>query len=167
MQLRLNFFEVIFRHIKHNRDRLKLRNYNEGIRAAGKRSVTNVNETQSDPSCARGSNVTIAQLHGCALHLTLVELDSSLILNYCLLLVIEDLLSNGMLCKGFSISSKINLGLLQDATIMIEQPLSLLQLGSEGSRVDINQWVVFLNQLALAVMHGNDLTCDLAEDVYG
>jgi hypothetical protein len=158
---------MVFRHVEHNRDWLKLSNHNEGVRSASKRSVTNVNKAQANPSCAGGNKVTVAQLDGCVLYLTHVEFDSSLILNYGLLLVIEDLLSNGMLCKGFSISSKINLGLLQDATIMIEQPLSLLQLGSEGSRVDINQWVVFLNQLALAVMHGNDLTCDLAEDVYG
>jgi len=50
---------------------------------------------------------------------------------------------------------------------MIEQPLSLLQVGLEGPRVDVNQWIALLNYLALAVMHGNDLTSYLAEDVYG
>jgi len=119
-QLCLNLSEMIFRHVEHDRNRLKFGDHHEGVRTPRKNVIAGIDEPQTNSAGSGGRDVTVAKPNLCILHLTKIEFDGPLILNHNLLLVVENLLCNGIRSEGLPVASKINLRLLENPTVVIE-----------------------------------------------
>src|SRR5260370_17411520 len=123
---------MIFRHVEHNCNRLEFGDHYEGVRTSRKNGIAGIDEPQTNPARSGSCDVTVAKLGLGKLHLTKVEFDGSLVLNRNLLLVVENLLGNGIRSEGLPVAGKINLRLLQNPAVVIESPFCLFQLCSPG-----------------------------------
>src|SRR5258706_5911113 len=165
-QLRLNLSEMILRHVEHNRNRLEFSDHHERVRTPRKNGIAGIDESQTNPPGNGSCDVTVTKLDLGKLHLAKVEFDGSLVLNHNLLLVVENLLCDGIRSEGIVVAGKINFRLLQTPAVVIEQAFGLLQLCPVGTRIDVDERIALVYGLPLAIMHGKDLTTHLAEDVY-
>src|SRR6202035_2854188 len=93
-QLRLDFYQVVFGNVEHNRDRLKFGDDSERVRTARKDCIACIDKPETNPSGSGSCNVAVAQLYLGVCHLTKIVFDRSLILDDGLFLIVKDLLGN-------------------------------------------------------------------------
>src|ERR1035438_4241146 len=111
--------------------------------------------------------MAIGELDLIKLQLTLVGLHRALILEHGLLLVLQNLLGDGVFLPRGAVPFQIHLRLRQDVGIFIQCSLGLRHVCLVLAGIDNYQWIAFMDQLAFCVMDGHDQSGHLAGDGTG
>ncbi len=164
LQLGLDLRQVVFGDVEDDGDGLKLGDHGEGGGGAGEDDIAGVDETQADATGDGRGDVAVGELDLVVLNGALVSLDGAFILDDGLLLVVELLLGDGVAGVGGAVAVEVDAGLGEDALIVLEGAFSLGEGGLVGARIDVDERLAFVNDLAFLVVNGHDLAGDLAVD---
>ena len=108
--------------------------------------------------------MAINKIYFCVLHLALVILDGSFVLENRLLLIVHLLLGDGVLRKRGLIAAQIDPGFIQQGLVVGQLSFHLGQRSLIGPRIDIQQGIAFVDQLAFAVVDVDDFALHPAGD---
>ena len=111
--------------------------------------------------------MAINQIYFRVLHLALVILDGSFVLEDSLFLVVDLLFGDGVLRKCGLIPAQVDLSFIQQGLIVSQLSFDLSQLSLIGPRIDIQQRIALMNQLAFTIVDVNDLSLHAAGDGVG
>ena len=98
---------------------------------------------------------------------TLIVLYRALVLGHKFLLVIQDLLCDGVAVPCRAVTSQIHAGLREDIFVSLQRPLRLQKRCAVGTRIDVNQRIALIYSLTLLVVDVNDQAIHLAGNGIG
>ena len=108
--------------------------------------------------------MAVADLHLVILDRAFIVLHCALILEDDLLLVLEGLARNGVLCPRLLVAFEVHLRLGEQILIPLEDSLRLRQLGLVRPRIDVDERIALLDVLAFSIVHSSDHARDLSGD---
>src|SRR5580704_5708341 len=123
--LRLHLSQTVLRNSEDHGDRLHLRDDSENRATCRLNNIAGIDQSQTNPSCNRRSDMAERDLNLIELNRALVVLDGAFILKYELFLVIEGLFWNAILGPRLLIALQIHLRLGQHVGVALECTLGL------------------------------------------
>ena len=144
-----------------HRDRLHLRNHHQHGGAGRLHHVAGIHQSKTHPPGDRRSNVAVAELHLVVIHGALIVLHRALVLQHDLLLVVQQLLVDSVARPRRAIAFQVHLRLRQNIGVALQRALGLHQLRLVGPRIDLDQRIALLDELAFAVVHRGDHSAGL------
>ena len=133
----------------------------------GLHHITGIHKAQAHASVDGSSDVAKIDLNLLELHRSLVVLYGAFVLHNQLLLIVQNLLGDGVAGPRVLVARQIHLRFGEQILVAFERPLRLQKLSAVGTRIDVDQRIALVDALALRVVHGIDQAVDLAGNRIG
>ncbi len=158
--------KLVLRERKDHRDGLQLSDHQQAGGIGGVHDVADIDQAQPNPPTDRRGHVRIHDLEFGAVNRSLITLDGAFKLPDLRPLGVDLLLGNNAFFVQKLKALVVHLHVAELRLILSQLPLGLLELNLEGARIDVDQVLALVDELAFLEVDLGDLAIDAAADGY-